>query len=99
MQLPGSQSPDTVKQLQTIVTILHPTQVLMFYGVIDRKAITLQDFQQEKMGQGLHSNSNIPTWPKHMNRRHKKVFLFKVRHVKVFSGSESVFVANQCGLF
>ena len=30
MQLPGSQSPDIVKQPQT-VTILHPTQVLMIF--------------------------------------------------------------------
>lgn len=50
MQLPGSQSPDTVRQSQTIVTILHPTQVLMFYGVIDRKAITLQEFSTGKDG-------------------------------------------------
>lgn len=75
--------------------------LLMFYRDIDRKVVTLQDFQQEKMEKGLLTNSYIPTLPKHVDcpiECTKKVFLFKVRHAKVFSGSESVFVTNWCSL-
>lgn len=39
----------------------------MFYSDIDRKVATLQDFQQEKMEEGLLTNSYIPTLPKHVD--------------------------------
>lgn len=80
-KLPGSQSPARFKQPQTTLIIFHPTQTLMFYGDIGRKAIILQDFQQENMEQGLISNSSLPTLPKDMKspqQAQKKVFLFKV---------------------
>lgn len=87
MQLPGSQSPDIVRQSQTTVTILHPTQVLILYGDINRKAITLQDFQQEKMEQGLLTNLYIPTLPKRVDsptEGTKKYFCSKLDIQKCF---------------
>lgn len=65
-KLPGNQSPATVRQSQTAVIIFHPKQALMFYGNIARKAIILQDFQQEIMEKGLLSDSYLPALPKHM---------------------------------
>jgi len=67
MQLPASQSPDTVGQSQTTVRILHPTQVVMFYGDSDRKVIPSQDFQLEKTERELLTNLCIATLPKHMD--------------------------------
>lgn len=84
MQLPGSQNPDTVRQSETTVTILRPTQALTFRGDLNRKVITLQDFQQEKMEQRLLTNLYIP---KHMNsptEGTKKYFSSKLDRQKCF---------------